>query len=244
MQSANRDVHMFWAYGDLSNLERLCISSFITKGYIVNLWTYGKISNAPAGVLLKDANKFIPESRIFLNKSNSYVSFSDLFRYKVLNEVGGLYADTDVIALVSPDYFTEPLLVTESQPENQVTINNNIIYNPHPTKGNLIDLAYAVADRFPPDKITWDEIGPKLLTSFIFLQPDHGFQIKAPIFANPFLYWKCPGALLTPGIEMPPDVGFVHCYSSWWGRTGTSKDMNYPAGSLMSKFENEFGSGL
>ena len=244
MQSTHRDVHMFWAYGDLSKLERLCINSFIKKGYMVKLWTYGKINNAPQGTQLQDANQFISENRIFLNKTNSYVSFSDLFRYKLLNEVGGLYADTDVIALVPPDYFTHPLLVTEAHQENQVTINNNIIYNPTPTKGNLIDLAYAVADRFPPDKITWDEIGPKLLTSFAILQPEHGYEIKPPVFANPFLYWKCPGALLTPGVAIPPDVGFVHCYSSWWGRTNTNKDMAYPPGSLMSQFESEFGSGL
>ena len=261
MQSAHTAVHMFWAFGNLSKLEYVCISSFIKKGYKVNLWTYGKINNAPKGTLLKDANQFIPESRIFLNKTNSYASFSDLFRYKLLNEVGGLYADTDVIALVSPDYFNHPLLVTETiaeneaqmqsesfifevKSENKVTINNNLIYNPNPTRGNLIDLAYAVANRFPSDKITWGEIGPQLLTNLIILQPEHGYEVKPPFFANPLLYWKCPQALLVPGFVLPADVGFVHCYASCWDRKQISKNIPYPTGSLMYQFETEFGSGL
>ena len=245
MPATDTAVHMFWAYGDLSKLERLCISSFVLQGYRVKLWTYDKINNAPSSVQLCDAREILDEKRVFLNRSQSIVSFSDLFRYKLLNEVGGLYADTDVIALASPDYFSKPLVVTERQTGgNDVTINNNIIYNPQPHSGNLIDLAYSVADHFPPEKITWDEIGPRLLTSMIFLQPEHGFQVMAPDFANPFEYWKCPGVLLTPSIMVPEEARFVHCYSSWWGRTGTDKNMSYPPGSLMASFEAKFGSLL
>ena len=47
----------------------------------------------------KNANELIDESELFLNQRGSYAGFSDYFRYKVLNTFGGLYADTDVIAL-------------------------------------------------------------------------------------------------------------------------------------------------
>ena len=107
-------THMFWAYGDLSNLEKICISSFVSQNYSLNLWTYGGISNTPAGVIVRDAREILPEEMVFLNGRGSYASFSDLFRYAVLNKIGGLYADTDVIALQPESTLPEnPFLVTE-----------------------------------------------------------------------------------------------------------------------------------
>ncbi len=254
MLAPDTSVHMFWAYGELSKLERLCISSFVLQGYQVNLWTYGATINAPSGVVLRDARVILPEVRVFKNKSGSFASFSDLFRYKLLNEVGGLYADTDVIALVGPGAFVRPTIVTERLPlnvddwesdgSNDVIVNNNLIYNPTPQRGNLIDLALAVADRFPPEKITWGEIGPQLMTDLLKLQPEHGYEIMGPNFSNPIVYWKCPKALMAMGVILSPEAHFVHCYSSWWGRTQTDKNMSYPKGSLMAQFEARFGSLL
>lgn len=254
MPATDTVVHMFWAYGELSKLERLCISSFVLQGYQVNLWTYGTTLNAPQGVILRDAREVLPEVRVFRNKTGSYASFSDLFRYKLLNEIGGLYADTDVIALVGPGVFVRPTIVTErlrlgpddwvSDGTGDVIANNNLIYNPSPERGNLIDLALAVADRFPTEKIKWGEIGPQLLGDLLILQEDHGFEIKGPDFSNPIVYWKCPNALLVQGVTLSPETQFVHCYSSWWARTRTEKNKSYPSGSLMCLFEAKFGSLL
>ncbi len=237
---------MFWAYGELSKLERLCISSFVLQGYRVNLWSYAPIQNAPKGVWHRDAREVLPEKKVFLNLNQSYVSFSDLFRYKLLNEMGGLYADTDVMALTSTDFFSKPLLVTqrEKSDANHVSINNNIIYNPSPRKGNLIDMAYTRASRFSPKKIRWEEIGTRLMSDLVVQHPEHGYELMRPDFANPFDYWKCPGPLITPGSALLVNSPFVHCYSSWWDRTGTDKNMAYPPGSLMASFEAKFDSLL
>jgi len=233
---------MFWAYGDLTKLERICINSFIRQGYLVNLWTYGLIQNAPRGVLLRDAREILDENRIFKNKRGSYASFSDLFRYKLLNEVGGLYADTDVVALVGPGVFTDPTLVTERQEgDSNISIQNNIIFNPKPTKGNLIDLAYHVAERFPHEKIAHAEIGPMLVSLLSITQPEHGYQLMHPDFASPFNYWNCPEYLLTEGVTLPPATRFIHCYGSCWVLKGFDKDMDYPKGSLMARFDEQFG---
>ena len=251
MSVSDKVVHMFWAYGELSKLERLCITSFVHQGYEVNLWNYGTTTNAPQGVILRDASEILPEARVFKNKSGSYASFSDLFRYKLLNEIGGLYADTDVIALVGPGVFLRPTVVTErirlneddweSDGTNNVTVNNNLIYNPSPQRGNIIDLMFAVADRFPPEMITWGEIGPQLMSDLLILQSGHGYEIMGPLFSNPFVYWKCPAALLKTGVELSSETKFVHCYSSWWSRSRTDQNMIYPKGSLMARFEEQFG---
>ena len=58
-------THMFWAYGNFSNVEKLCANSFVKNGYQLNIWTYGDISNAPAGAVVRDARDVIPKITIF-----------------------------------------------------------------------------------------------------------------------------------------------------------------------------------
>jgi hypothetical protein len=246
-------THFFWAYGELSRLEQLSLISFLKQGYEVNLWTYGDMPNAPKGVFVQDAREILPENTVFLNQRGSYASFSDLFSYAVLVKIGGLYADTDVIALKSAaELPSTPFIVSErsNQKKNLKTaigmllnitdnlfLNVNVIYNPNPQEGNLIDLAYAYSLRFPKQNIKWSEIGPKLLNAITKIYPAHGFEIMSPSFANPINYSDCPKDLLTPGINLPKSAFFLHCYNDRWRKSGIDKNIDYPKDSLMYRLE-------
>ena len=228
-------THMFWASGDLSQLERLCMASFLHHGYRLALWTYGGITNAPAGVELRDAREVLPQSSLFLNRQGSYAGFSDLFRYAVLHRYGGLYTDTDVYALQAPAQLPgHPFLVTERQPQDRVQVNGNVLYNPRPAAGNLVDLALAYAERFPKEHVDWSEIGPALLTAIVNIHPRHGFALMPPDFANAVAWWHCPTALLAPG-NLPSGAAFIHLYNETWRRAGTDKNAPFPAGSLLAR---------
>ena len=48
---------------------------------------------------MRDAREVLPESAVFKNRAGSYASFADLFRYELLQRFGGLWSDTDVIAV-------------------------------------------------------------------------------------------------------------------------------------------------
>lgn len=246
-------AHLFWAYGKLSKLETLSITSFVKQGYEVNLWTYGDMPNAPKGSIVKDAREILDEKYVFLNQRGSYAGFSDLFRYAVLSSIGGLYSDTDVIALKpASELPTEPFLVTERagqkknlknfirrllKLEKQDRINGNIIYNPHPVEGDLIDLAYAYSLRFPKSDVKWSEIGPSLLTAIVNIHSNHGFVIQGPDFSNPISYSFCPDKLLTPNIKMPSTSFFLHCYNEKWRRAGKDKNDEYPVNSILNNLE-------
>lgn len=228
-------THLFWARGPLSQLEQLCLASFVQQGYTPLLWTYGGLDNAPAGVEVRDAREILPESALFLNRRGSYAGFSDLFRYTVLHTRGGLYSDTDVFALQPPSALPAgPFLVTEHQPRAQIQVNGNVLCNPHPRNGNLVDLARVYAERFPREEIRWSEIGPSLLTGIVNMHPHHGFAILPPEFANPVQWWRCPADLLNP-TPLPPDAAFVHLYNETWRRAGIDKNAAFPAGSLMAR---------
>ncbi len=164
----------------------------------------------------------------------SYASFSDLFRFALLSKVGGLWADTDVVALAKADDLEdEKFLVTERLTRGGgVKVTNNVIYSPAPVRGDVIDLAFAYGARFDHQKINWSEIGPDLLTAIVSIFPEHGYHLKRPDFANQIDYWDCPTRLLTPGVKLKK-AAFLHLYNEMWRRAGVSKEQNYPEGSVM-----------
>jgi hypothetical protein len=94
------DIHMFWHGAALSRIERLCMASFVANGHPVALHVYDEPSGVPPGVKLLDARHVLPESSVFRHrKSGSYAIFADWFRYRVLQQHGGIWADTDVVCL-------------------------------------------------------------------------------------------------------------------------------------------------
>ena len=241
------EVHMLWVSGELSMLERLCCASFARNGYAVSLWTYGDVGNLPEGFVRRDAREIIPESGLFLNCQGSYAAFSDVFRYTVLSKNGGMWADTDVICLtpmvdlMDEDY--AGFLVTEwdrGRSRGRLKVNGNLIFHPRPARGDLIELALAVSERFDRDRIAWGEIGPDLLTALARTYPQLAPPILNPDFSNPFAWWNCPECLLKPGAEVPGGAAFLHCYNETWRRAGVDKNLPYPDGSVMAKMASRY----
>lgn len=107
MKSTNQIVHGLWIGGALSAIEILCVKSFLQNGHQFYLWTYDLVKNIPEGAQIKDANLIIPKNQVFVYKSKnihghgkgSYAGFSDIFRYKLLYELGGWWTDMDITCL-------------------------------------------------------------------------------------------------------------------------------------------------
>lgn len=242
-------VHMLWVYGDLTKLERLSCISFARKGYRVKLWTYGQMNNAPEGVELRDAREILPEARIFKYANGSYAGFSNLFRYAVLASEGGLWADTDVICLLSEKDFRArnlpAFLVTEHRKDRGMQrLNNNLIYWPTPSRGDIVDLAHSVADRFDPTRLKWGDCGPTLLSMLFRAYPALSPNLMGPNFANPFPARKCVSRLFAKNTKIPAETAFLHCYNERWRRNGVDKNAPWPAGSLLAKLTSEIAPDL
>jgi len=230
---------MFWAYGGIGKMETICIKSFLKNGFNLNIWTYGDNEINIEGVSIRNAREIIPESSVFLNKAGSYASFSDLFRYSLLCLYGGLWVDTDVVALKHANQIphAKPFLVTERTLKGDLIVNNNVIFNPVRKHGNLIDLARVYAERFPKDEITWSELGPSLLTAIIQAYPNHGFDIYPPDFANHINYWDCPNIFINENIDftLPENLYFLHMYNEMWRRSGVDKNLQFSNECLYEK---------
>ncbi|MBC7489894.1 MAG: hypothetical protein H7240_07930 [Glaciimonas sp.] len=238
-------VHMFWAYGNLSKLEILCAKSFIQSGYDLLFWSYEKINNLPEGAILRDAGEILPEHRVFKYQNGSYAGFADLFRYAVLCKEGGLWADTDVICLLPMNTLQKSSIdsfVVMEETEQGQQLNNNVIYCAHPRAGDIVDLAFAISDRFDTEKVRWGDCGPLLLTSLAKTYPNIAPVIMEANFANPVEWWKCPDILRRTQIysSIPSEWGFLHCFNETWRRSGIDKNASYPPGSLLSRIEVMF----
>lgn len=235
------ETHMFWAYGGLSNVERLCLNSFVENGFAVSLWTYGQIGNAPEGVRVRDAREVLPEDRVFLYENGSYAGFADLFRYTVLSRFGGLYADTDIVCLTTPDQLgSEPFLVAAHSKTREPKISNALIFDPAPTRGDFVDVARAFSDVFPKDGQKWGDCGPRLFSMLAANYPHLAFRVMAPEFCNSIDFSQCPRKLLTPGTRVASGAYFLHLYNEMWRRAEIDKNAPFPKGSLMAEFAERY----
>lgn len=228
---------MFWAYGDLSKLEAVCARSFVEQGFFLNLWSYGQICNAPSGARLRDAREVLPEASVFLNRLGSYASFADVFRYAVLARFGGLWADTDVAAVLPAAELPRRRFIVTEHVHGHLQINNNVIFDPSPEAGSLVALAYHYSINYPHDRVKWSELGPDLLTALASITPDLPYEIMPPEFANPIPSHQCPECLLDPAFSFDVMPAFVHLYNERWRMTGADKNQAYPEGSVMESLE-------
>ena len=226
----NDPVHSLWIGPRLSTLERLSIQSFLDHGHQYRLYAYDEIAGVPPGTVVLDANEMIPAAHIFqYRERRSYAGFANVFRYKLLLERGGWWADTDVICL-RPLVFTDAYVFasetvkTREMAQTQAFVTSCILKTP-PGSG-----AMAQALRVCLDKnwasLRWGEIGPKLVGKVVEAHGLQRFVQPASAFcAIPYGEWHRLTEAQPP--SLPPDAYAVHFWNEMWRLAGQDKDADY-----------------
>lgn len=111
----NKIIQSLWVGSDLSSIEMLCARSFLHHGHELHLYCYEPLNNAPAGVILKDANEVLPASSIYRSRDGRLSSFSNFFRWTLLNKVGGIWSDMDIICLRPFDFEDDVIFAYEAE---------------------------------------------------------------------------------------------------------------------------------
>ena len=100
------NINFLWVGSSLNKLSVLGLKSFLDHGHKVTLWTYDKnCENIPSKVIVENAEQIIKSEDVFSYsgdgdcRKGSYGGFSDIFRYTLLQKIGGWYCDTDVTCL-------------------------------------------------------------------------------------------------------------------------------------------------
>jgi len=166
-------IQSLWIGDRLSNLQRMCINSFLYHDHEFHLYTYKDFNNLPKKVVLKDANEILPESTVFTYEKGSGKGspscFANLFRYKLLYEKGGWWVDLDMVCLKRFDFDSALVFGKESRKY----VCNAVLHAPEHSEF-MHDL-YDRASKFD-GSAKWGTTGPKLLTSLI---REYGFEEAA-----------------------------------------------------------------
>ena len=118
-------IQSMWIGDDLSNLEKLCIQSFIDHGHEFHLYTYAELGGIPHRAVVKDGNEILSADKIFRDQVGSLTGFSDWFRLELLHKRGGCWVDMDIIC-IKPFDFEQDIIMPHDT-------NNVLIFPPaHP----------------------------------------------------------------------------------------------------------------
>jgi hypothetical protein len=233
-------VHMFWLSEDFSRLARLSLASFQRHGFRVTLWSYEPDAHAMSGAGVRDARELVPDG---LDADMPLLHLSSLLRYRALADIGGMWADMDLIALSdSPDIMAAPLIASEFRRgaggNGQTQLSTSLMVSPEPEPGDLWSRAAAEAAALGPETWNWENAGPNLLARL--MREDKGqVSTLAPEVTDPPAAWNVPACFL--GANEPPDAPFMHMHASLWAKHGLDADAAFAEGSLAGRLWREFG---
>jgi len=172
-------ANFFWD-GEMSNLEKNCIKSFVRHGFKVKLWSYNGL--VVEGAESCDASLILDESYVNNNDIEQHhdiksaekcklAAFSDIFRFRLIAKYGGWWFDTDCFCLKDVSEFTKIKSNHDlvSFYEEQGDIGCGVFYMKKDTIfSNLIIEEFNKLMEIEKGKISkWATFGPKFFTNFI-----------------------------------------------------------------------------
>jgi hypothetical protein len=231
----NNPIQSLWIGENLSTLERLSIQSFLDHGHEYHLYGYREFPDLPVGAVLKDANSILPAAQIFqYRERKSYAAFSNVFRYKLLLERGGLWVDTDVVSLRTVDLagtlaFASERVKWRHMSAPQAVISSCILKAPRGSPAMELALRLCLAKDWA--MLGWGEIGPKLVAEVVETQGLQRFVLPPAAFCPvPYCEWR---QLINPqSPALPAEAYAVHFWNEMWRLAAHDKDSDYPAGCL------------
>jgi mannosyltransferase OCH1-like enzyme len=222
------------------------MASFVANGHELRLHGYADIDNVPPGVTRCDAREVLPESAVFTYADGfgkgSPAGFANLFRYKLLHELGGIWCDTDVVCLRPFDFTAEYVIGRERMPPNvgdghAERLAIGVIKAP-PRAPVMLD-CFNVCNGADKAAIRWGETGPTLATR-AFLR--HGLEGHAlpPEAFYPIDWWNTRD-LITKPLAVGAESYAVHLWSGIWRHEKLDKDATYAEDCAYEQLKRRYG---
>jgi hypothetical protein len=221
-----RVVQSLWIGESLSRMEQLAIRSFLDQGHTFHLYTYQDVQNVPKGTILRSGTEILPADEIFLYRrgygKGSPSGFSNCFRYKLLLEKGGWWADLDAVCLKPLD-FEEPHVVgLEREPDGSRHVAVGLIKAP--AGSPLLSYCLGYCHAIGKSKVRWGQIGPRLFARAM-QAVRLPVRVLPPEAFYPINYWEVERLVRDRAI---PHGGLsVHLWNSRWRHRGLDPDAVY-----------------
>jgi hypothetical protein len=219
-------IQGLWIGPALSAVERLSILSFLANGHDYHLYVYDDVAGVPEGTTLRDAAEILPRSRIFYySERESVAGFSNFFRYKLLLERGGWWADLDVVCLQPFRFESQYVFSTEVNLDAAV-LSAGVIRCP--PSSAFAEYAWRVCESKDVALLKWGETGPRLVAEAVAALHLHAY-IRSPEVFCPISYMDWESILRhDPVLEFGVNTYAVHLWNEMWRLGGKGKDGPYP----------------
>jgi len=243
-------IQSLWIGPRLSNMEHLCIKSFLDFGHEYHLYTYGKVLNIPEGCIVKDGNEILPETEIYRYKSGSVSAFSNLFRFTMLYKKGGYWVDTDLVCTKKFDFKEDYVFTSEPSEDYKLQIiNAGIIKCPKGSKpafeGMLIQREHK--KKILSGNITWSS-GPKTVQEVVFRNNLEKYVL--PWIGICTCSWADTKSLLYPNLnynekvikrfeDIPENMYGIHLWNEVWRCNNFNKDGKYDSNCLYERLKEK-----
>lgn len=236
---SNKTIQGLWIGSELSVMEELSISSFLLNRHEYHLYVYDDVKHIPHGTVVMDASEVLPSSRIFQYKNRpSYAGFANFFRYKLLLERGGWWADSDTICLKPFNFPAEYVFSTEINYKGHEVVGSCVIKAP---PGSVV-MAYAwdFCQRKKPSRLVWGETGPNLMAKAVKRFGLDQYKMSHEAFC-PVDYedWR---TVLQSGFELLLDerTYAIHLWNEMWRAAGQDKNAQYDQGCVYERLKRTY----
>lgn len=235
----NRIIQGLWIGSELSVMEQLSIFSFLLNGHDYHLYVYEDVKYIPAGTIVMDASEILPTSRIFQYKHrSSYAGFSNFFRYKLLLERGGWWADTDTVCVKAFEFPAEYVFSSEINHKGREVVNSGVIKVPPGSE--VMEYAWKVCQGKNPARLAWGETGPRLMAKAVKKCGLDNYKTSYQAFC-PIDYEEwCK--VLQPGFELllTERTYAIHLWNEMWRVAGQDKNAQYHPTCVYEKLKQNY----
>jgi hypothetical protein len=233
-------IQSLWIGNKLSVMEQLCIRSFLDRGHPFRLYAYQDIAGIPEGAELRDAREILPEREIFVYQTGSGrgspSAFSNMFRYKMLLENGGWWADLDAYCLKPLRFSSEHVIGYERERDGSLHVNCGLMRVPAGSK--FARFCWDECQRVDRGTVRWGQIGPRL-TARAISETGTQFTILPPEAFYPIDHFRSIN-LVRESI-IPENCYSIHLWNSNWRREGLDPDATYRSDCIYEKLKQWHG---
>jgi hypothetical protein len=231
-------IQGLWVEGSLTAMEQLSLRSFLANGHPYHLYSYDDVPNLPAGAELRPAAEVLPASAIFrysAEAGGSLAGFANLFRYRLLHQRGGWWADTDIVCLRPFDFSAERVFAAERCRQGGVFYTNCVLKVPagDPVCADCWERARRDENRASIRGAT----GPALLGRVV-RERALDACVQPPEAFCPVDWWRAQD--FQGPVELPAAAYAVHLWHEVWCRHGWSKDACYPPQALYQRLHARY----
>jgi hypothetical protein len=236
-------VRCFWHGSQLGPYQLVGLRSFVDWGHRIELYTYDSEIAVPDWIARKDANEIWPTDHVLRYQHDlgrgSFALHANLFRYALLQRIGGWWIDLDVVLLRPELPQQEVFFSMETFDPLRATFSVLEFPAGHPAMAEALEKCIALAET-----PLYGETGPDLFTEMVarynlakFGQPrEMTYPISAlevPRLFDPAqceqLQSQCAGAT------------FLHLFNETWRRAGIPRYLGPPEGSFIDDLLQKHG---